>query len=178
MDKGQVGYYSKGELELIRNTFKDNDELLYELRNVMFGFSNQTKQYTPEVLAVIKKTLLPELTPNVPLGKQDDLYQNLKVLKDIIPEQGINLIKAQDIVIEYLNNRFSVLKGVSSVRKLSDLKEAESKDDERRYLEMVAYNFLVDNYIDQRIYNLQALANYKEETEEEKKARLAKDSTK
>ena len=61
-DKDQVFIYNDAELEVIKNTFAENDELLYAIRNVFFQFPLTDGQkvlikngVTPEVLNVLKK---------------------------------------------------------------------------------------------------------------------------
>jgi len=66
----------------ILSVFKDNPELILALRNLLFGFTLVDKElYIIEdqldndaVKAVIRKSILPELQSNIPLGQNIDLW--------------------------------------------------------------------------------------------------------
>jgi len=87
MSHGQQMRISDLELELIKNTFAGNDELLMLLR----------------------KVFLPELQPNIPLGQNIDLWMTLK-LEDLTPEQALINIKARNTVIQHIEQQLLTLK--------------------------------------------------------------------
>lgn len=179
MDEGQTMRFSKGEMELIRNTFSGKgEEILYQIRDVLLQFSDKVPMVSKETLDILEKILVPDLEVDVPLGQQADLYLSLTNIKEIHPEVAILHIKAKDLVVEYLKQRFEVLNGqklhyVEEI-KLTDLKSKENKTDTERFVSMMAYTFLVNAFIDGSLLHLKTMANKKEETPEEleKKAQV------
>lgn len=184
MDKGQTGRYSKSELAVLRSAFSGNEDLLYEVRDVMMGFREKlSNPLMPEVLEVLKKFLLPEISADLPLGRQSDLYVGMDDLKSYAPESAVALLQARELAVDYLKERFTVLGGETSSRKVMDFLD-RSKEPGERHKNFLAYSFLVisseagGRHIESRMYEIEALCMQKEETEEEKKARLAKSSNK
>ena len=175
-DKEQVMRWSKQELELLKNTFSHNEELLFRIRNVFFGFDDGDKelfkQVTPDLKLAIKKMFLPDLVSDVPIGQQTDLYATLSNILEYHPDVGVLKIEALDLAKEYLEKRFAVLCGEKvEGGSLVDLRSKE-------VTKMAAYMFLVNSYIDNRIRDLKVLANFKEKTPEEIKKQQAMDSNK
>lgn len=76
---GQQMRLSDTDLSIIKNTFADNEELM----------------------KVLRKVFLPELSADVPLGQNIDLWMTLKV-DDLEPEQAIINLKARNTVIQHL----------------------------------------------------------------------------
>lgn len=107
---GQQMRFSDADLSLIKNTFANNEELL----------------------KVLRKVFLPELTADAPIGQNIDLWMTLKI-EDLEPEQALINIKARNTVIQHL---------------------------------------------EMSLMQLSILAGQKEETVDETKKRLAKDSSK
>ena len=80
------------DLSIIKNTFAGNDELL----------------------KVMRKIFLPELTADAPIGQSIDLWMTLKI-DDMPPEQAIINLKARNTVIQHLEmclNQLKVLAGM------------------------------------------------------------------
>ena len=98
------------ELEVLRNTFRGNEELL----------------------RVLRKLFLPEVDPYAPLGQNFDLWMTVKI-EDLTPEQALINIKARNTLI---------------------------------------------NHLDMVLMQIKTLAESKDESVEEVKARLKQDSTK
>ena len=168
MDKGQKMRYSKDELSLLRNTFKDDDVLLFKIRNVMYGFSDEAPEMHPDLEPLIEKTFLPELTPDVPLGQQADLYFALSKIKEIPPEVAEVHLEAQDLAIRYVRGRLDILLKKPMSVDLFSL-EALRKPGEKRVERMLAYLFLTNNFIDSSVSSLKILANTDTDTLEGKK---------
>jgi hypothetical protein len=184
MDRGQTGRYTKSELSVLKSAFSGNEELLYEVRDVMLGFRNKlSNPLMPEVLQVLRKFLLPEISAELPLGRQSDLYVGMDDFKNFPPESAVVLLQARELAIDYLKERFTVLEGKESNWKVADFLERD-KGVAERHKNFLAYSFLVTSseaggrHIESRMYEIEALCLQKEETEEEKKARLKKDSNK
>lgn len=181
----QIGRFSKGELDLIKNTFQEDDKLLFAIRKVFLQFEKNVndrsliKEMTPELFAVIKKSFLPELDPTAPIFQLTDPYLALSHIAQMNPAMATLHIEAKDLQIEYLEQRYEVLQGNKPVGQeviLQDLKK-KGKPEERRFVEMIAYFNLV-NYIDSRINDLTMLANPQKMTEEEIKKQQELDSLK
>jgi len=179
MDLKQTTRYSKGEMELIQNTFKGEGEaVLYSIRDVLLGFRD-TVWLKDDVLAVVKKTLLPVLDPEIPMGQQADFYIGLSKITEIPPEVAYLHIQARDKAFDYLTDRFNLLEGKEGGKiKLESLKTRENKSDEERFVDMVAYTFLTNAYIESCLIQLKNLANQTEETGEEKKKKAEANSSK
>ena len=181
MDRGQTGRYSKLELDFIRSTFRgeEGERVLYELRNVLFGFTKSlTQPLSPEAWGIVKKFVLSDLDKDVPFGFQADLHaMSLKTIAVLPPDMALNQILACDLAAEYLQRRLAVLQGATDEGfALLDLRTGrEGKD---RVVDMLAFKVLVDSHIDTSLSNLKVLANGKEESTEEKNDRIAKDSNK
>ena len=80
------------DLSMIKNTFAGKDELL----------------------KVLRKVFLPELTADAPIGQNMDLWMTLKV-DDMTAEQALINIKARNTVIQHVEmclNQLKVLSGM------------------------------------------------------------------
>lgn len=186
-EKDQYFIFSEAELSLIKNTFSDNDELLYAIRNVLLQFPLSDGQkatlsvgLNENVIKVLRKRIIPELAPTYPLGQLPSilttLTQELKV-KDI--EEMTPQFVAKQLEIDYLEQQFAKLEGkdVEEVIKLANLGTIRGKTPDERYVEMTAYLFLL-GYIDPMLGMIKNLAGDKNETPEEQKKRLTRDSSK
>lgn len=185
-EKDQQFIYSKAELSLIKNTFAGDDTLLYTIRKVLLQFPLTEVErglikttITPEVLAVLKKRLLPDLAPEYPLGQLSsiltNLTQDLKV-KDV--EQMAAQFAAKQTEIDYLAQQFDELQGIESPAPilLSELGTLKGKDPHSQFVDMTAYLFLL-GYIDPSLNMIKLIAGAKDETPEEQAARLSRDSS-
>ena len=180
MDKNQQGIFSKADNELLKNSFSgEGEELLYEIRNVLLQFSSGLeKKLSFELLAVIRKFILPEINSDTPLTVQSDLYFSLDNLKQIPPEVAQYHIMAMDKMVAYISERFDVLEGLDVINEmfLKDLKEKYNKTEEERFIDLIAYQSIVA-YIDTSLDRLRTISNKKEQTEEElEKMQLANSS--
>ena len=183
-DKDQWGIFNKEELSLIKNTFADNDALLYTLRKVFLQLPiTETERgllnvaITPEVYAVLKKRILPEIAPCFPLGQLPSILTTLTTdLKSKSLEDMALQFKAKKLENDYLEQQFEVLKGSSNEPiKLSDMASLD-KSPEDTFVGMTAYLFLL-GYIDPSLVMIKSLAGAKEETVAEQEKRLKRDSS-
>lgn len=184
MLKEQKGRFSKDELELMRNTFGDNDDLLYAVRNFFYGFDvdkDQLLLVNPKVMKLLEKSLLAVPEPEAPIYQMADPYLNLVKIQEMNPAVAILHIKAKDKQMAYVRQMFELLKGdavkAEEYIDFPALKEAGGKDEETRYIDMLTYLGLM-SYIDGRFQELQTLANKKDETDEEKAKRTLQNSNK
>lgn len=185
--------FSDAELSLIKNTFGDEGEdYLYFIRNVLLQFPLTKEEIkklstamTPEVYAVVKKKILPEIDPEAPFGQLGDLYQTLHqdLQKRTIDEMS-PLFLAKKLEVDYLSQQFAILKDLNSTQVypkivLDDLKEikdslAEGIDN---YVRHTARNFIL-SYVDSFLIQLKIIAGNKAEKPERQRERLTRDSSK
>lgn len=176
--------YSDTELSLIANTFRNNDGLIIALRNyfLQLGLSPSEQSLInlaivgkKEVTDVIRKTLLPELEPNAPLLQQVDLFLTVDIKEKSIEDASL-AIQARKVVVDYLQNMIGWLENSSHRRvSLADLALVEDVEPRQMVINHSARNTLV-NHINQQVFQLKVLAGQDEETPEETKARLFKNS--
>lgn len=191
-DKDQTMMFNSNELSLIKNTFAENDVLIYTLRKLFLDFELTDAEknlinmsVTPEVYAVLKKRILPDITPDLPLGQLPSLHTNLtEMLKVQSYKEMEPHFESKEIQITYLEERFAVLNDIitdNGVRRdtirLKSLGELTGKDAEQRFVDITAYLFLL-GYIDPMFSFIKALAGSKDETPEKQKERLTRNSSK
>jgi len=188
MDKGQTMRWSKGEVELFKNTFsgEKGEELLIQVRDVLMQFTEEVPKLSVDVLTLLEKMILPELTSNLPIGFQADIYNALAGtpdragIKDIHPEVAIMQIKVQDLVYDYLGQRMDVLYGEKANYPINlvEMKNKMNKTDDERLISMLAYLFLEHGYIEGSLIAIKTIANQKELTPEEQEKQKKMNSTK
>lgn len=98
---------SDTELEIIKNTFADRDDLLKVLRKIFF----------PEILA------------DAPVGQNIDLWMTLKI-EDMTPEQALINIKARNTVIQHVEGCLMQIKMLAGQKSesVTETKERLKKD--------------------------------------------------
>lgn len=185
MEKKQTMRFSDSELEIIKSIFSENDAILIALRKVFLQFPLSVDESKlilnnffgkDEVIKVLRKAYLPELDPDAPLHQLIDLWMTVDI-KDKEPEKAINQLVARDIVIKYLDQQLNLLANPQSKIdiKLSSLIEiGEARE---TYSNFIARNTIIQ-HTEMQLSMLNTLAGYKEETLENTKARLLKDSSK
>lgn len=192
-DKDQVFIFNQEELSLIKNTFADNDTLLYTVRKVLLQFpltdaeKNLIKMsVTPEVLRVLKKRILPEIGDEFPLGQLPSILTTLgESLKVKSVEEMAPLIEAKALEIEYLRQRFASLEAITTGYvgdvvpefSLASFAKIDISNPTKSYIQLQAYLFLL-GYIDPMLGFIKSIAGTKEETAEQQKKRLVRDSSK
>lgn len=192
VEQNQQFIFNSDELSLIKNTFAENDTLLYTIRKVFLQFEltdvevGLLKQaVTPEVLHVLRKRILPDLSPDYPLGQIPSLMTTLTQQIQVKDASEMQLqFEAKSLEEAYLRQRFEVLEGlvndtVSDIEEI-DLKELgklEGKGPEQQYTDMTAYLFIL-GYVDPMLILIKAIAGDKNETIEQQKDRMTRDSNK
>ena len=187
--KGQILMFNDIELSLIKNSFSDNEDLIYAIRKVLLQFELTKDEkkilkqaMTPELYAVVKKRIFPELDPDAPLFQLSDMYQSLagELSKKEAGEMR-EQFQAKQIEIDYLTQQFEVLKDidkkVEQKTKLADLASIDMEDTTQTYINLTARNYLL-SYVDSFLNHLKVLAGQKTETIEETKKKLIRDSNK
>lgn len=184
--KGQLFIYNDKELELIKNTFSENEDLLYAIRNVLLQFplsdldKQNLKLLNDDVVAVIKKRIFPQIDSEAPLTQLSDMYQTLNEdLKTKSIEEMDLLFEAKILEVDYLTQQFSILRGlnVEEVIKLDELANLKGKNSSLRFIHTKARNFLLP-FVDSMLMLLKNIAGSKNETVEETKKRLDRNSNK
>jgi len=92
------------ELEIIRNTFGGNEELLRLLR----------------------KVFLPELDPYTPIGQNIDLWMTVRI-EDLSLEQALINLKARNTLISHLDQCLNTLKVLAEASEPKDQKKNSSR---------------------------------------------------
>lgn len=187
-DKKQTIRWSKGEMELFKNTFSGDkgDELLIQVRDVLMQFTEEPPKLNEDVLALLEKMILPKLDKDLPIGFQADIYNALAGtpdragVKDVHPEVAILQIKAQDLVYDYLKQRMQVLGGkkIDYPVSLLEMKNKMNKNDDERLISMLAYLFLEHGYIEGSLTAIKTIVNQKELTPEEQEKQNKMNSNK
>ncbi len=186
-DKNQVFIFNDEEISLIKNTFADNDALLYAVRKVFLQFPLTGPErgliklvITPEVHAVLKKRILPEISDDFPLSQLPSILTTLtEQLKVRSPEEMQPLFRAKALEISYLEQQFEVLKDVDgNLPQPIQLKELGMMEMEATstYIKLQAYLFLL-GYIDPMLQFIKSIAGEKTETVEDAKKRLTRNSS-
>jgi hypothetical protein len=186
-NKKQVMRYTDAELEIIKNTFVDNDELLKAIRKFMLQLP-MTKadksllksiQDKPEVLKVIRKSYLPTIDGDAPLNQIVDLWMTVEI-KDKTPRDASLLIKARGYLINYLEQQLGELeggeKGKLSVDEFKNF-TAYNCDEDELYCQLIFRNTMI-SHSEMQMNMFQILAGWKEESVEQTKERLARNSAK
>jgi hypothetical protein len=190
-DKDQQFIFNDEELSLIKNTFADDDTLLYTVRKVFLQFPLTDVErglikmsITPQVWAVLKKRILPEISDEFPIGQLPSILTTLQEpLKVRTVEEMEPLFQAKRIELDYLQQQFAVLKDVEAnipepirLTTLGDISEA-TINGMTPYARLTAYLFLL-GYIDPMLNFIKSIAGEKKETVEKQKERLARNSSK
>lgn len=185
--KPQTMRYSDDELRMIKSNFAENESLLLLMRKAMFQFpitveerdllSNQFS--SEEINKLMRKTFLPEIQEDIPLGQSIDLWMTVE-MRDKDPLRVMVDLLVRKRLIERLETGLECLKGVVPVdfdpvvQYSPNIVMSESYDE---YVKVNSRNTYI-SHIEQQLIQLKLLAGLKEETIEESKERLKKDSAK
>ena len=187
--KGQMLLFSDVELNVLKGAFADNEDLLFAVRKVLLQFElNDVEKtlirsfITEPVYNVVKKRLLTEIDPELPLGQLSNLVFTIQEkMKSTPVEDMAPVFDALQLEKEYLEQQFKVLKDIDgrNVTKifLNELPILKGKDAYNRYVDLTAFTFIT-SYVDTMLIHIRTLAGKKEETMEELKKRIQRDSAK
>lgn len=170
------------EIALLNGLFADNEGLLIAIRNVFFGIaSKEEKQFVEdafsgkkEALKLMRKMFLPEIAPEIPLGQTIDLWRTLDI-KDKDDHEFLGQMVATDILIKGIETSLRLLE--DSNLDGVDLVINPKKIDKYTKPEIIARNNFV-SHIEGVLLQMKILAGMKNETPEQIKERIAKNSTK
>lgn len=184
--KKQTKRYTDQELSLIKNTFLDNDSLLKVIRKVMLQLPlNAVDQSMISlnltgkkgVLAILRKTFLPEIDSEAPLSQVIDLWMTVSIA-DKTPDEAYPHLVARQRLIEYIDQQLKVLEtGKEGKIKFLDFIKLGDRNSEEIYSDLMTRNTMI-SHTEQQLSGLQILASMTPETLEEATERTKKDSAK
>jgi hypothetical protein len=190
VEKNQQFIFNSNELSLLKNTFAENEPLLYTLRKVFLQFDLSKDEIVhlksainADVVDVLKKRILPDLSADYPLGQIPSMMTTLTdELRSLHVEEMEPRFKAKVMEEAYLNQQFTALEAILADKKIPDpeivlkeLGQLAGKDAGDAYVEMTAYLFLL-GYVDPMFIMIRAIAGEKEETLDQQKERMTRNS--
>lgn len=187
MEKKRTMRYTDAELSVIKNTFAENDELLFAIRKVLMQLPLDPVDMSlieghvykkNNVTDVLRKTILPTIDGNAPFNQVLDLFQTVAI-EDKTPDIAYLHLKSREKLINYLDNILESLEKGTIVdnTKFSEMSVLEGKDADEVWVDMKTRKDLMA-HIEFQLSMLSILAGQKEETVEQTKARLEKNSNK
>ena len=167
------GYVLDKEKDLLQSYFKDNEELLLALRNLLLGFELDENEKailsqvlrSDEAIKLLNKIFFPQLGKKVPIGQSVDLWMTVK-LED--PSRDKVNIKARQLLIKKIETALKRLENLEIEIDLTPVLTVE---------ELMNRNTFI-THIEQQLTMIRTMANMDKETEEERIVRQAKDSLK
>lgn len=178
--------YTPQELELIRTSFKERDDLLILFRRFLLQDEMTTEELeqvmklgeNKMMFGVLKKTLNPPLDKKAPINQTVDLFTGMDLQPTEI-SHAILAIKARKRAYDYLSQQFDALEGnlVDNPIQFDEMVDPTGKSDEEAYVDFVARNFLAGYIETQGLRQLLILASM-DETPAERSERLRKNSNK
>jgi hypothetical protein len=185
-EKDQILLYTEAQLSLIKNTFAENEPLLFAIRNVFFQFpltdgqKDLLKLVNDDVIEVLKIRMLPTLSPTLPIGQLQTVVASLQEqMKASDPEFMAPRFDAKMKQIAYLEQQFDKLKNPNKeeMLKLSEMGHLMGKTPYQQFVDLDAYLFLI-GYIDPMLAMIRSIAGAKNETPEQQKKRMTRDTNK
>ena len=176
--------YVDSELQIIKNTFAENDDLLKAIRKVMLQMPLNALDLSrlelikkEGILQVLRKTFLPTLDPEAPLNQVIDLWMTIQIM-DKDPINALPHLRAREKLIKYIDQQLKVLEGSDRQKiKFNKMTDIKGKSPENIYSDLITRNTMI-NHTEQQLNMLKVLAGLKDETLEQTQERLKKDSSK
>jgi hypothetical protein len=184
VEKQQTRFSGK-ELQMLKDTFAEKEELLYSLRKFFLQIPMpeqeevfMRKALSGEVLPLLRKIFLPELDGNLPLHQEIDLWMTVK-LDDKDPDLAEPHIMARMKVIEYMDEQLKDLEGRKKVviYSLKGFLPRADKTADQLYTYLLARNTII-MHTEQQLSQIKLLAGNKEESPEDTLKRLKQNSNK
>lgn len=187
--KKQTMRFTDSELSIIKNTFADNDDLIFALRKHFLQLDMTLSDIdllqtivksNRDVQKVIRKAFLPEIDGTAPIHQIIDLWMTVDI-KDKTPSQIVANLKARELLIRYINQQLNLLEGIKVAKttmiKLDKMLYKSYKSEIEAYTDITARNTAI-THTEQQLSQFIILAGRKDETVEESKERLFQNSTK
>jgi len=173
--------FSDTELSLMKNTFADNEDILIVLRKVFLQTKLTAREqelvkgvFYKDMVALIRKTYLPEVDVDAPINQVVDLWLTVD-FKDKGAEETEKLIATRAKLIELLEAGLKRLANPTNTGLIGYVEKFNPV--ENSVIELLARNALIVHQ-EQQLGQLKFLAGMKEESVEQTKERLFKDSSK
>lgn len=169
--------FNDEDMATIKSLFADNDAAVRAIRNHYLQFPQTTEELavismlTPKQMEFISRLFLPTANPDNPLGRISDAWGSINTENGL---GAIPFIKARHRTLKYLKQQNDLLNGEGERILTLDVVEA---DDMESFI-MVETRRVLFTMVDGQLRLCVSLAGKKEETIEETKERLQKDSTK
>lgn len=174
------GRYTDDELELLKNVFAENMELIKVIRKVMLQLDmseaeevmwKKTFSDNEALSALMRKMFLPTIDGDAPIHQLVDLYMTIN-MENKLPEEIASLVKSRQMIVSYLDNQLKVLSGEIKENKTKlaqfDLTDVDA---------LRARNTII-MHTENQLHEINGLAGYKVETTEETVKRLSQNSSK
>lgn len=183
---GQQIRYSDKELSLLKSTFAEQEDIMILIRKFLLqGDINKEEmnlltkyRQNPDVVAILKKAVAPELDKLAPPSQTVDLFTHMD-LNPTPADHAYLIIQARHLAKKYLDQRFDAFAGKKIVKPISFDGLIEPEEDfKQTYINFIARNFLLPHIDSQLFGSLMIIAGTKEETPEEQRKRLLRDSNK
>ncbi len=183
----QTMLYSDDEIALIKGIFAGNDELPIMIRKAIIQWPlldseikilRSTFQQGCDALKLLKKVLIPEVDGDAPLFQLVDLWATLK-LNDMDLGQQVRAVRSRGIAIDYIKRQFAhFFDGATDVPfPIVGLIPTPQTAEEDAVVNLGARNTII-SHTDFQMNRLKVLAGVKEESVEDAKKRLERDSNK
>ena len=184
--KPQTMRYSDDELRMIKANFAENESLLLLMRKAMFQFPMTVEERellanqfsSEEINKLMRKTFLPEIQEYIPLGQSIDLWMTVE-MRDKDPQRVMVDLLVRKELITRLEVGLECLKGVTPLEfnPVITYTPNLTGDHLDEFAKINSRNTYI-THVEQQLVQLKLLAGLKEETVEESKERLKKDSAK
>jgi len=180
----QTMRYSTKELEILKNIFAENDELLLTLRNLFFGLKISADEVKvvkdtfsdKENRRIIRKFIIPEFDADIPLGQMTDIWMSsVDGIKGNSPEVLNPIFASQIKYVDMLETALKLLENPEGKKVNLEVKEYE--DGVKMYEQILTRNNYVKT-IEGSLYSIKIMAGVKNETTEELIKRLERNSAK
>lgn len=174
---------SDEELELLKSAFADDYDFLLVIRNLFFGLDvtqEQAKRVedtfggNEKLLQLMRKMFLPEVSGEIPLGQTIDLWLSVEI-KDKDDEEVKSVLESRARLIENLEQTMQLL--FEPTLKPVDIRINPKKIKDYSKVDVLVRNSFIA-HIEQVLMQISILSGKKEETVEQIKERLKKNSTK
>ena len=177
----QQSRISNEEKELLKNTFKDREDILLAVRNLFFGFELTPVETvliggtfkTPEIRHLMRKIFLPELQRDIPIGQSIDLWMTFKTDN---PETFWVNTQARAKMMAMVEQALACLENQSRKRVNLEILPDKLKESEAEHLFIARNTFI--SHVELQLCAIRILSSESDETPEEAKVRKLKDSMK
>lgn len=180
--------YSDNELNLIKGTFAENEELLFALRKVFYQMPldvldraqlDSAFKGKPEMQKLLRKTYLPQIEAESPINQVIDLWMTVD-FKDKLPHEVYPHLEAREKIIQYIDEQLQRIESDNydvTGMKFEDFIFSQEKDANEAFGDILARNTII-SHNEAQMAQLDILAGLKSETIEETEKRLNQNSSK